>query len=106
MQDAESGHERPHQQAGGEPHAGHDGADQDGQRPPLLLQVAAGQLHTRQHQLHAEHQPREVERDGIEVLLRAGVVQRPDEVRRRGRERDAGQEGDDFGSRTSAHVLC
>ena len=53
VQEAEVWHQRPDKQAGAQPHAGHNGTQEDGQRLPLLLEVPARQLDAGQDQLHA-----------------------------------------------------
>lgn len=74
VQKGQVGDEGPDQKGGGEPHGGHDGAQEDGEGLPLLLEVAAGELDTGEDQLHAEDEAGEVENDRVEILLGATTL--------------------------------
>jgi hypothetical protein len=70
MQERDTGHEGEDEQAGDEPHGRHDGPDQQRKTLPFRLEVLGRQLYASEHELHAQYQPREVQRDGVERLDR------------------------------------
>ena len=60
----------------------------------MLLEVARGQLDACEDELDAQDETAEVQGYGVEVLLRAGVLEGADEVRGGWGESDACEEGD------------
>lgn len=73
VQEREVRDKRPYEEGADEPHGGHDGAEEEGKGPPLLFEVARGELHAGEDELHTKNQARKVEDVGVEVCLGAAV---------------------------------
>ena len=63
----------PDDQTTGDPHTGHDGTEEKSEGLPFFLKVATWELNASKDKLYAEDKTAEVECDGIEICLRAGV---------------------------------
>lgn len=80
VQEGDMRHHGPDEEGCCEPHAGHDGPDEQGHGLPLRAEVPAGQLDAGENQLNAEDEAGEGKGNALDVLFRAGIFQRSDEV--------------------------